>query len=487
LWWFPIALTLVVAAGLGLFGTAAWLLWLTLDRPAGGGLAVADQLDLVRIALIVTGGLGGVVALLVAYRKQRVAEDINRRAELEIGWAEQSNHRAVEAGRRDDTKLFNERFAAANTQLGHDAAAVRLGAVYAMASLADDWHAGRKTVIDVLCAYLRMPYQTDRQEPDWRQGEREVRLSIIRIIRDHLRMDLNDDPRSWRGQDFDFTGATFDGGDFTGAYFTGGTVRFDEATFSGGTVRFNLATFSGGEVTFCTAEFSGGIVSFDEATFSGSRVGFDWALFYGGTVGFRGATFSGGTVVFDQAMFSGGTARFNNSKFSGGRVSFDRANFFAGLVEFYGAKFSGGRVGFEQAEFSGGAVRFDGATFSGGRVGFGRAKFSAGRVGFARTTFSGSTVRFNLATFSGSEVGFNLATFLGGEVAFNLATFSGGRVGFDGATFSDGSRVGFVAPKFANGIVDLSQIDDHSALPTFPNWEVPPIGLKISRKPQTTE
>jgi hypothetical protein len=77
-----------------------------------------------------------------------------------------------------------------------------------------------------------------------RPGEREVRHTIIRVIRDHLR---DDAPASWQGRDFDFTGVVFDGGDFTPANFSGGTVTFDGATFFG--ARFFGATFSGGTVT----------------------------------------------------------------------------------------------------------------------------------------------------------------------------------------------------------------------------------------------
>ena len=40
-------------------------------------------------------------------------------------------------------------------------AAVRLAGVYAMAGLADDWPENRQTCVDVLCGYLRMPYEPD--------------------------------------------------------------------------------------------------------------------------------------------------------------------------------------------------------------------------------------------------------------------------------------------------------------------------------------
>jgi hypothetical protein len=60
------------------------------------------------------------------------------------------------------TRTLNERFATAAGQLGDDKPpAVRLAGVYAMAGLADDWKQNRQTCVDVLCAYLRMPYEPD--------------------------------------------------------------------------------------------------------------------------------------------------------------------------------------------------------------------------------------------------------------------------------------------------------------------------------------
>src|ERR1035437_10204523 len=60
------------------------------------------------------------------------------------------------------TRTLNERFATAAGQLGDDKPpTVRLAGVYAMAGLADDWPENRQTCVDVLCGYLRMPYQPD--------------------------------------------------------------------------------------------------------------------------------------------------------------------------------------------------------------------------------------------------------------------------------------------------------------------------------------
>jgi uncharacterized protein YjbI with pentapeptide repeats len=157
------------------------------------------------------------------------------------------------------TRTLNERFATAAEQLGSDKPAVRLAGVYAMAGLADDWEENRQTCVDVLCAYLRMPYDTDPGQ-DAPQPQRlafhairEVRHTVIRVITAHLKRNKGD-PMCWQGLNFDFTGVVFDGGDFRGAQFSGGKANFTNAEFSGGTVTFIYAEFSGGEVTFAGAK-----------------------------------------------------------------------------------------------------------------------------------------------------------------------------------------------------------------------------------------
>ncbi|WP_433136420.1 pentapeptide repeat-containing protein [Actinomadura nitritigenes] len=116
-----------------------------------------------------------------------------------------------------------------------------------MAGLADDWEQGRQTCIDVLCAFLRLPFTPDPGEAPAEGQEpvahamaraaclaaREVRHTVIRIIGNHLNGHTD---VSWRGHDLDFTGAIFDGGDFHKAVFTGATVSFQRARFVGGTV-----------------------------------------------------------------------------------------------------------------------------------------------------------------------------------------------------------------------------------------------------------
>jgi hypothetical protein len=277
--------------------------------------------DVLKATVTALTLIGAVLAGLYAYRKQLLAEG--------------DAHRA-------DASQLAERYTTAAEQLGHDQAAVRLAGVYALARLADDWAEQRQVCIDVLCAYLRLPYEPDPTAPEHKAGEREVRQTIIRVIRDHLQQP--DSPTTWSLHDFNFTGAVFDGGDFStshfrgstsffGATFSGGTVIFRGATFSGGTVDFSYATISSGEVTFRAAMFSGGDVYFIETLFSGGRVDFDSATFNAGKVVFYRATFSGGTVDFSAATFSGGTVRFGDAMFSGGTVHFGDATFSGTVFE----------------------------------------------------------------------------------------------------------------------------------------------------------
>ncbi len=270
------------------------------------------------------------------------------------------------------TRTFNERFATAAEQLGSDKPPeVRLAGVYAMAGLADDWEENRQTCVDVLCAYLRMPYEPEAEDATRPrrlafQANREVRHTVIRVITAHLKEDA---AVSWQGLNLDFTGVVFDGGDFFGARFSGGTVSFSFARFSGGTVSFSFARFSGGAVFFNDAEFFGGTVDFSFARFSGGMVDFSFARFSGGTVDFNNAEFSRAPVFFRAARFSGGTVDFRAARFSDGPVNFNDAEFSGGTVDFNDAEFSGGEVYFN-AKFSGGTVNFSYAEFSGGTVNF---------------------------------------------------------------------------------------------------------------------
>ena len=297
------------------------------------------------------------------------------------------------------TRTLNERFDTVAEQLGSDKSpAVRLAGVYAMAGLADDWQDHRQTCVDVLCAYLRMPYEPEpgddapvEERLAW-QASREVRHTVIRVITGHLNGTA---PVSWCGLNFDFVGAVFDGGDFSGAKFSGGKANFAGAEFAGGTVNFAGAEFAGGTLNFAGAKFSGARVNFFLAKFFGAMVDFAGAKISGGTVNFGYAGFSGGPVNFSSAKFSGAEVDFFGSKFIGESPKFTGVGTSGGMVFFHAAEFSGGTVSFSRAEFSSETVDFAGAEFSGGTVSFAGAEFSGGTVSFAGAEFPGGTVDFS--------------------------------------------------------------------------------------------
>ncbi|MFG3525069.1 pentapeptide repeat-containing protein [Nocardia nova] len=338
--------------GAALAAAAYW----ALHRYIKTSTASAAPIDLTKLSLTVVAGVGGVVALVVAYRRQR----------------------DLEQGR------FVERFGAAAAQLGSTDVAVRIAGVYAMAGVADESRGlRRQQCIDVLCGYLRLPYDAahgssgrtkrvvttpnprveDLDDPgkveehhEYRNNDREVRATIVRIIAAHLRPEAE---YSWSPNDFDFRTAYLEDADFQRATFSG-DARFDGATFSGPTW-FVGATFSG-PALFVGATFSGD-AWFGGATFSGPA----W---------FEGATFSG-DARFGGATFSG-TAWFEGATFSGPAL-FGGATF-SGTAWFEGATFSGPTL-FGGATFSG-TAGFDGATFSDTAI-FEKVDFGVQLISFA--------------------------------------------------------------------------------------------------------
>jgi hypothetical protein len=303
LWPVGTALVLTFAAAVGVAAAvffAGWNLLGAQGLKPEHRLTSSTLFDLVKLAFGVVAGAGGLVALVVAYRRQRVDED---------------------GALRDATRLHTERFTTAVSQLGDESSAVRLGGVHTLAGLADDapTHELRQTCIDVLCAYLRLPYTAESQllasDTNARHvylSLRQVRHTIIRLIGNHLRLP-REHPHSWQGHHLDFASAVFDGGTFAGAVFSGGSVDFRGAVFSSGRVSFYRAEFTGSTVRFDGAEFTGGSVSFDEAVFTGGSIDF-------------GAEFTGGRVHFDVALFNGATVNFGLAEFSGGSVQFDGAS-----------------------------------------------------------------------------------------------------------------------------------------------------------------
>jgi hypothetical protein len=254
-------------------------------------------LEVVRTAGTLVIGTGGAIALLLTARRQRSTE-----LTLE-------HQRKVAAATERDAaeQRITELYTRAVDQLGNEKAPVRLGGLHALERLAQNNPGQRQTIIDVICAYLRMPYTPPEDEPppedipaetrtryELRREELQVRLTAQRILAAHVKpdradvfwgtgidLDLNDaylhrlDLSGCRLGRVEFAGARFEGGArFVGAEFTG-NASFVGAKFAG-SARFGRADFAR-DAWFDGAEFAGemwfGAAQFHQRReFAGARV-----------------------------------------------------------------------------------------------------------------------------------------------------------------------------------------------------------------------
>ncbi|NUO57635.1 MAG: hypothetical protein HOV78_13275 [Hamadaea sp.] len=306
-----------------------------------GTITVSTLFEVLKLIFAIVAGVGGVFALVVAYRKQRVAEHAHRLAEAD----------AV----RSDVRLFNERFSAAGDQLGSEQAAVRLAGLYSLAGLADDWPQGRQTCIDVLCAYVRLPSPDVTAEHDspGRQ-ELQVRASAFDIIARRLRPGAE---TSWQGHRFDFSRSRVRDGDFTGIHVTGETVLL-----------FTECAFSGDRLTFQDMVLDGGIIDFADSAFDHGMLTFANAHLKLGTLDFRRCGFSGGTLALVAATFDGADVIFDGSGMRDGVITFGGTTDEEGQRALRGSVFAAGRVSLRRFGGRGGQIRFDDTAFSGGLV-----------------------------------------------------------------------------------------------------------------------
>ena len=506
---------LAVSGGaLAIFGP--WLLYVT-------GLTGETDANLRLHILYVTGGTIAVLGLVETHRKNttdRIKADAdiqNYQASQDHQaktLAEQARHFtetiAKEREKIETDKAKNEqdhirqvhaerrsRYTTAIEQLSSDKASIRLGGVYTLVGLVDEWLADDKTIpnieerrkegqviINNLCAYIRSPFllaerakqldapyakdlqkdfdgdkekfdadkQIFKQHKANLEEERQIRQSIIKEIRERLQ-DIGT-PNSWSKFDYNFSNAHyFYVVSFGYSYFSAsskftGAVFLQDADFS--RVKFTeRAPFFG--ATFTER------VDFSRVKFT-ERAPFSGATFPQG-VDFSGATFPQG-VDFSRATFSW-TANFSGAEFNG-NADFSGAEFtqnahFSGAEFTQNAHFSGaeftqnahfpetefnGNADFSEAEFNGNAdfseAELAEASFSG-------AEFTQ-NAHFPETEFTGNA-DFSWAKFTGyanlSETKFTQnAHFSGaefnGNADFSEAEFNG-NAGFSWAEFAEAS------------------------------------------------
>lgn len=232
-----------VALGVGA-AVAVTLLWVFLS---GADPADARRLDAIRTASSLVIGAGGAAALLLAARRQRYVE-------LDL---EQKEHDA-------DERRVTELYGKAADQLGSEKAPVRLAGVYALERLGQDQPKHRQTIMNLFCAYLRMPYQ-----PGEDSQEGLVRGAVQGVLESHLRPAV--DNQFWPDMDLNLTGAVVE-------YFWFRNCLIREGNFSYVTFHaiaaFRDTRFTG-RAYFQGSRFTGTAdlrqLSFERATFRDAR------------------------------------------------------------------------------------------------------------------------------------------------------------------------------------------------------------------------
>ncbi|MGI5228167.1 hypothetical protein [Actinoallomurus sp. CA-142502] len=149
-WW--VAVISAAAVALSATVTTLWLLSIA-RRDA------SLRLEAIKDGLTVGAGTGGAAALLLAMRRQWLSERTQAHAE-DLAHVTQAHAEEVARDTAYDAtqRRVTEPYARAVEQLGHVNAPVRLGGLYSLERLAQDHQEHRQTVIDVVCAYLRMPF-----------------------------------------------------------------------------------------------------------------------------------------------------------------------------------------------------------------------------------------------------------------------------------------------------------------------------------------
>jgi hypothetical protein len=140
-------------------GVTLWLLAIAGSAKAGTDLANA-RLDAVRTGLAAGAGAGAAVGLILAFRRQHHQEVATILDDLHATLTD------LDATERRITELYTK----AVEQLGNEKSPVRLGGLYSLERVAQDNPAHRQTIVNVICAYLRMPFSP--QGTQWQASAR---------------------------------------------------------------------------------------------------------------------------------------------------------------------------------------------------------------------------------------------------------------------------------------------------------------------------
>ena len=373
-----------------------------------------------------------------------------------------------------------ERYAEAVEQLGNASAPVRIGGVYTLIGLADEWLLDKnlaylervregQVIINNLCTYIRSPFALvsrydeliqdaptaeglykNREQEFYTdkaalESEANIRLSIIQEIRRRLQGPDENTPGAWSDFEYDFSGSTFFYPvDLTNSYYT------KPVNFSGSTYQ-DWVDFSN-SIYQSRADFNDSIYR-NWADFRGS--------IYQGRADFNSSTYQN-VVYFSDSTYRGEVC-FNKSTYQD-FVYFDRS-IYQNWADFYDstyqdeASFTGSTyldmVSFfdstyqEVVSFSDSAY-WNGGGFSNsiyqGEVDFSNSIYVGG-IGFSNSAYQGK------ANFSGSvyqgQVGLSNSTYED-EAAFSGSIFRDEIYCGQGTNSGSSSRFTQCAPEFYN-------------------------------------
>ena len=435
-WYIRHFIKLLIGFGLGGGAIAIllpWMLWLLCGMSSGS----SDQLRL--HLLYVTGGIIAVLTLLQTNWK-------NQGDRLKIDADIKKNEQDAEKNERDHIRQVHaerrSRYTKAVEQLANEKAAVRLGGIYTLVGLVDEWLADNalgpeeqqkegQVIINNLCSYIRSPFtlalkaemlegdsEPDNYEGDFSKDqaafheEQDVRRTVfVEMSKRSSTFTKNDKgeiietvPGIWSDFDFDFSRAPIfyslsslmiEKGNFSSAKFYSNTA-FIWATFTQ-TADFIWATFTQ------NAEFTGAKFT-QNANFTGAK--------FTQTADFTGAKFT------QNANFSGATFT-QNAEFTGAKFT-QNANFtgakFTQNADFYVTAFTQ-NADFTWATFTQN-TNFSKAAFT-QNADFTWATFTQ-NANFSNTEFAGAA-EFDNAKFTENAT-FRGAKFIG-KTSFEEAYF----------------------------------------------------------------
>ena len=400
-WWLPIAILLITSTGLACALSIPQQVFETPREPANDKSApvLLAQSNLRLAFLYITGGAIAVVGLIETFRKNN-NEKLKNDQDKEKN--DREHLRQVRADRR-------ERYTKAVEQLGDEKAPIRMGGVYTLVGLVDEWLEEEnlseperlkegQVIINNLCAYIRSPFTLtsyydelsnptptpegiykDRKEKFYADkatldSESDVRLSIIKEIHDRIQGPDKNTPGAWSDFEYDFSGSTFFYPvDLTKSYYT------KPINFSGSTYRkeayFSRSTYQG-EADFTGSTYQG------EAYFTGST--------YQNFVHFSGSTYQN-FVHFSGSIYTE-EAHFYHSSYKGG-ANFS-ASSYKGWADFSDSSYKG-RAYFYHSSYKDGA-NFHSSTYQ-------------NEVYFSDSTYQGE-VYFHSSTYQG-EADFSRSIF----------------------------------------------------------------------------